>query len=234
MSGAAVEPGLLAAAEAFRQETGSNIKITFATAPEIRRRVGAGEMPDVVIAPPAVLDELAKSGKADGTTRVLVGRVGVGVVVRDGAPKPDISTTDALKRAVLDAEFSYLQSRLKRALRRRIDAAAGTERTHPGEDKTVFRHGHGCAAHSWQRQGDRLYAGGRNIALLRQGLAARRSAAGGEFSTIRAMLRSGCQKRKLHWRSSTFLKLRWQKTYLLRQVSNNHATFWRSLVGGAV
>ncbi len=104
MSGAAVEPGLLAAAKAFRKETGANIKITFATAPEIRRRVGAGEMPDVVIAPPAVLDELAKSGKVEGTTRVLVGRVGVGVVVRDGAPKPDISTTDALKRVVLDAD----------------------------------------------------------------------------------------------------------------------------------
>jgi molybdate transport system substrate-binding protein len=103
MSGAAVEPGLLAAAEVFRKETGANIKITFATAPEIRRRVGAGEMPDVVIAPPAVLDELAESGKLDGT-RVLVGRVGVGVVVRDGAPKPDISTTGALTRAILDAD----------------------------------------------------------------------------------------------------------------------------------
>ncbi len=104
MSGAAVEPGLLAAAEAFRKETATKIKITFATAPEIRRRVGAGEMPDVVIAPPAVLDELAKSGRLDGTTRVPVGRVGVGVAVRDGAPKPDISTTDALKRAIIDAD----------------------------------------------------------------------------------------------------------------------------------
>src|SRR5208282_3282255 len=104
MSGAAVEPGLLAAAEAFRKETATKIKITFATAPEIRRRVGASEMPDVVIAPPAVLDELAKSGRLDGTTRVLVGRVGVGVAVRNGAPKPDISTTDALKRAIIDAD----------------------------------------------------------------------------------------------------------------------------------
>jgi molybdate transport system substrate-binding protein len=104
LSGAAVEPGLVAAAEAFRKQTGNNVKITFATTPEIRRRVGAGETTDVIIAPPAALDELAKSGKIDGTVRVPVGRVGVGVVIRDGAPKPDVSTSDALKRAVLDAD----------------------------------------------------------------------------------------------------------------------------------
>jgi len=66
--------------------------------------VGAGETPDVVVAPPSVLDEIAKSGKFDNTARVEVGRVGIGVAVRDGAPKPDISTIDAFKRAVLDAD----------------------------------------------------------------------------------------------------------------------------------
>jgi molybdate transport system substrate-binding protein len=104
MSGAAVEAGLVVAADAFRKQTGNNVKITFATTPEIHRRVGAGETPDVVIAPPALLDELAKSGKVDGAARVSVGRVGVGIVIRNGAPKPDVSTTDALKRAVLDAD----------------------------------------------------------------------------------------------------------------------------------
>jgi molybdate transport system substrate-binding protein len=104
LSGQAVEPGLVVAVDTFRKQTGTNVKITFATAPEIRRRVEAGETTDVVIAPPAVLDDLAKSGKVDGTARVPVGRIGVGVVIRDGAPKPDVSTTDALKRAVLDAD----------------------------------------------------------------------------------------------------------------------------------
>jgi len=104
LSGAAVEPGLLAAADVFRKRTGNNVKITFATTPEIRRLVGAGEPPDVVIAPHAALDELAKSGKVAGAERVSLGRVGIGVVIRDGAPKPDVSTIDALKRAVLDAD----------------------------------------------------------------------------------------------------------------------------------
>ena len=104
LSGAAVEPGLIAAADIFRKRTGNNVKITFATTPDMRRLVGAGATPDVVIAPPAALDEFAKSGKVDGAVRVSLGRVGVGVVIRDGAPKPDVSTTDALKRAVLDAD----------------------------------------------------------------------------------------------------------------------------------
>ena len=95
---------MVAAADIFRKRTGHNVKITFATTPEIRRLVGAGATPDVVIAPHAALDELAKSGTVDGAARVSLGRVGVGVVIRDGAPKPDVSTTDALKRAVLDAD----------------------------------------------------------------------------------------------------------------------------------
>jgi len=104
LSGAAVEPGLAAAADLFRKRTSNNVKITFATTPEIRQLVGTGSTPDVVIAPHAALDELEKSGKVDGSARVSLGRVGVGVVIRDGAPKPDVSTTDALKRAVLDAD----------------------------------------------------------------------------------------------------------------------------------
>jgi molybdate transport system substrate-binding protein len=104
LSGAAVEPALIKAADAFRRRTGHNVKIAFATTPEIRRLIGAGETPDVVIAPPAALDELAKSGQIDGAAQVALGRVGVGVVIRDGAPRPDVSTTEALKRAVLEAD----------------------------------------------------------------------------------------------------------------------------------
>src|SRR5262249_26956963 len=104
LSGAAVEPALISAAALFDEQTGNRVKITFATTPEIRRRIGAGEAPDVLIAPPGTLDELAKSGKVDVTARISLGRVGIGVVVRDGAPKPDVSTTAALERALLDAD----------------------------------------------------------------------------------------------------------------------------------
>ncbi len=104
LSGQAIEPGLVAATDAFRAQTGHAVKITYATTPEIRRRIGAGETADVVIAPPEALDEFAKAGKIEALARAPIGRVGVGVVVREGVPKPDVSTVDALKRAVLDAD----------------------------------------------------------------------------------------------------------------------------------
>jgi molybdate transport system substrate-binding protein len=104
ISAGAVEPGVVAVAEAFRKETGTEVRIKFATAPAIQQRVGGGETADVVIAPPAVIEDLAKAGKLDGSGRAAVGRVGVGVVVRNGAAKPDVSSADALKRVLLDAD----------------------------------------------------------------------------------------------------------------------------------
>src|SRR5437867_12262362 len=101
LSAGAVEPGLRAAAAAFKKQSGHDVNITFNTAPEIRKRIGAGEAFDVVIAPPAALDEFAGKVTAD---RVNLGRVGLGVAVRPGAAVPDISSGDALKRSVLQGE----------------------------------------------------------------------------------------------------------------------------------
>lgn len=104
ISAGAVEPGVVAAADAFRRESGIEVRIKFATAPAIQQRVGGGETADVVIAPPAIIDELAKAGKLDGAGRAPVGRVGVGVVMRGDAARPDVSSADALKHALLDAD----------------------------------------------------------------------------------------------------------------------------------
>jgi len=57
----------------------------------------------VVIAPPAAMKEFTAAGKVD-EGGVNVGRVGMGVVIRPGAPVPDIASADAIKRAVLEAE----------------------------------------------------------------------------------------------------------------------------------
>jgi molybdate transport system substrate-binding protein len=103
LSAGAVEPGLKPASLAFEKGTGHTVKIAFAPAPQIRTRIAGGETWDVVIAPPAVLDELAKLGKIENE-RVTLGRVGMGVAVRAGAPMPDISNVEALKRSVLAAE----------------------------------------------------------------------------------------------------------------------------------
>ncbi|HEY6239659.1 MAG TPA: substrate-binding domain-containing protein [Burkholderiales bacterium] len=103
LSAGAVEPGLRAAVAAYKKQSGNDVNITFNTAPEIRKRVGGGEAFDVVIAPPAALDEFAAAGKL-AADRVALGRVGLGVAVRPGAPVPDISSSEALKRSVLQAE----------------------------------------------------------------------------------------------------------------------------------
>jgi molybdate transport system substrate-binding protein len=103
LSAGAVEPGLRAAAAAFQKATGQSVNLTFATTPQVRTRIAAGESFDVVIAPPDALDEFAKAGRL-GSERVLLGRVGIGVAVRPGAPVPDISSADALRKSVLDAE----------------------------------------------------------------------------------------------------------------------------------
>ena len=103
LSAGAVEPGLRAAAAAYAKQTGNEVKITFNTAPEIRKRIEAGDKFDVVVAPPAALDEFASAGKI-AADRVALGKVGLGVAVRPGAELPDISSTEALKRSVLQAD----------------------------------------------------------------------------------------------------------------------------------
>ena len=103
LSGGAVEPGLNAAAAAFQKATGNTVKLTYNTTPQIQKRIGAGETFSVVIAPPAAMKEFTAAGKVD-EGGVNVGRVGMGVVIRPGAPVPDIASADAIKRAVLEAE----------------------------------------------------------------------------------------------------------------------------------
>lgn len=103
LSAGAIEPGLKAAVAAWQRQSGDTVRFSFATAPQLRKRIGGGETADVVIAPPAVLEEFAKDGKL-GALRSNVGRVGLGVAVRPDAPVPDVSSAAALERAVLEAE----------------------------------------------------------------------------------------------------------------------------------
>ena len=103
LSAGAIEPGLKAAAGAFQKSTGHVVRIAFNTAPEIRKRIAEGEIQDVVIAPPAAIEEFSSAGKVT-QDRVELGRVGMGVAVRPGAPAPDISSADALKKSILDAD----------------------------------------------------------------------------------------------------------------------------------
>lgn len=100
LSAGAVEPGLRAALALY----GENTSVTFNTAPQVRERIEKkGEQYDVVVVPPAVMDAFAQAGRVE-PDRVMLGRVGQGIAVRPGAPVPDLSSVEAMKRALLDAE----------------------------------------------------------------------------------------------------------------------------------
>lgn len=103
LSAGAIEPGIKAAAAAFEKQTGHSVKVTFNTAPELRKRMESNPAFDVVVAPPAVIADFAAAAKL-AAARANVGRVGMGVTVRDGAPMPDISSAEALKKSVLAAQ----------------------------------------------------------------------------------------------------------------------------------
>ncbi len=104
LSAGAVEPGLHAFAQQVKRELGHDVKIQFNTAPQIAKRLAAGEVYDILISPPAVIEQATKDGKVAADTRVPVGRVGAGIIVRDGAAVPNIATVDALKQALLSAD----------------------------------------------------------------------------------------------------------------------------------
>src|SRR5262249_25746594 len=103
LSAGAVEPGVRAAAAAFTQQSGNEGKITLNTPPQVRKRGPGGDPFGLRVAPAGGLDEFSSAGKV-AAERVDLGRVGMGVVVRPGVESPDISSAEALKRAVLGAD----------------------------------------------------------------------------------------------------------------------------------
>ncbi|MFH0998140.1 MAG: substrate-binding domain-containing protein [Pseudomonadota bacterium] len=104
ISGGAVEPGLEAFAQLVRRDLGHELKILYNTAPQIAKRLSAGEVFDILVSPPATIETAIGEGRVVSETRVKLGRVGAGIIVRTGAPAPDVVTVDALKHALLDSE----------------------------------------------------------------------------------------------------------------------------------
>lgn len=91
-------------APAFERESGHKLNIQFGVAVPLKRQIEAGAAFDLAILTTAGIDDLAQQGKVDAATRTNVARSGVGIGIRAGAPRPDISTTDALKRTLLAAK----------------------------------------------------------------------------------------------------------------------------------
>ncbi|MFN2645254.1 MAG: molybdate ABC transporter substrate-binding protein [Burkholderiales bacterium] len=103
LSAGAVEPGLVAAVAQFEKATGKRVALSFNTAPQIRERIAKGERFDVVIVPPALMDTFAKEGRV-APERVMLGSVGQGLAVHAGASIPEVSSVEAMKRALREAD----------------------------------------------------------------------------------------------------------------------------------
>jgi molybdate transport system substrate-binding protein len=88
----------------FERETGHRLHVYSGLPTDFERRMAAGETFDLVISGSAPVDTWIKEGKIAEATRTDVARSGIGVEVRAGARKPDISSVDAFKRALLDAK----------------------------------------------------------------------------------------------------------------------------------
>ena len=95
----------------FEKASAHRLVITFGAAAEIKTSIEKGAAVDVAILTTAVTDDLVKEGKLTAAGRADIARSGAGVAARKGAPKPDISTTEAFKHALLDAKsIAYVEA----------------------------------------------------------------------------------------------------------------------------
>src|SRR5258705_7974228 len=104
LSAGAVKPALVKAIARFHDTSAFAVSISFATGPEIRQRLLAGDAFDVVVAPKDVIDGLARAEKIATGNRVTLGRIGVGVMIRNEMSVPEISTVASVRQALLNAE----------------------------------------------------------------------------------------------------------------------------------
>jgi len=104
LSSLATKEAYLELVPQFERATGHRISTTWAGTVGIMKRLTAGEIYDLIVISSASLDELIKQGKVVAGSRVDLAKTGIGVAVGAGAPKPDISSADALKRALLAAK----------------------------------------------------------------------------------------------------------------------------------
>jgi len=104
MSAGAVESILEVIGAEFERASGHRIDFVFNTAGGLRERFLSGDIPDLLVMPDAAIRAFEDEGQVKaGSSKPLATAVS-GVVVRAGAPKPDISTVEAFKRALLDAK----------------------------------------------------------------------------------------------------------------------------------
>ena len=102
-AGGAPQQALRALAPGFEQASGHRIGFTFALVTAIEQKLANGEKPDLIVLPAALIAAMEKSIRLRPEGRGVLARVGVAVITREGAPRPDISTSEAIRKALLAA-----------------------------------------------------------------------------------------------------------------------------------
>ncbi len=90
--------------EGFRKETGHTVTLSFGTVGVTRGRLASGDPVDVVVMTDVAVDDVSREGAVVAGSRADLARTGMGVGVREGAPRPDISTPEAFKATLLAAK----------------------------------------------------------------------------------------------------------------------------------
>src|SRR5271156_2983967 len=104
LAAAAIEQPFETVVHAFEHDTGTKVSVEFGSVGAIQNKLKAGAKPDLVILSTAAVVAAGKGGAVLAGSRAVVGRAEIGVAIRDGTPVPDISTTDAFKKALLAAK----------------------------------------------------------------------------------------------------------------------------------
>lgn len=99
----ALKEPFLALAAAFEKESGHKVTPIWGGTEGLARKVGDGEVADVLIIAAPNIEKLIREGKLAAGSRADFAKSGVGIAVRAGLPKPDVSSVEAVRKAVLDA-----------------------------------------------------------------------------------------------------------------------------------
>jgi len=103
MSGGAPKEALSELIPQFESATGHRVKMSYVLITALRQKIIDGETPDMVVMPTTAIDELMKLGKLREAGRGTFGTVRLVAIVKTGVARPDISTSDAFKAALLNA-----------------------------------------------------------------------------------------------------------------------------------
>jgi molybdate transport system substrate-binding protein len=106
----AVKEAVSEIAVTFEKATGHRVAFTWGGSEAIAKRVSGGEVFDVVVTTAQGVDRLAADGKLVAGTRTDFSRSAVAAAVRAGLPRPDISTVEGLRKALLSAESIAISS----------------------------------------------------------------------------------------------------------------------------